>query len=406
MAAAEATLLPYPSSPINNHIFDIILSSPTCNSSNSSSRTFIDQIRSSENLFPFLNDFEFDNMAHHEKQTKNITIRNNKNKQPSKLPTYSFAQDCRNSARIVHSQTVFSGILRDALRQSKLDLKQPVPEFLKEPFANGMLVPYVVRDDPVHGRGLYAMADIPKGTLVWDGAMASWTNARDFVAFLRYLPHNLQCDVLLWAYPEKDTTKKVILAMDEGSYMNDGGPDDAVCGMDGTTTTVREVKAGEHITENYAEFLDFEGTVEWFHEMREHVFGGGKYTKQGTPTTIHHKQQEQQEQPQLSNTANANGNAYMDYLHIDIDTTSTATGAAINYLFEELDALVEASQHSSSRQVSMVSIGVIACVAMILYFKRRISFFRSKDNIKKEGRSFSSSTFGGSKKNNLRIRRK
>ncbi|KAL3909117.1 MAG: hypothetical protein SGILL_008215, partial [Bacillariaceae sp.] len=190
----------------------------------------------------------------------------------NKLPTYSLVKDCTHSPRKVHGKHVFAGILRDAYRQSKYDLGLSVPRFLKKPFVNGMKVPYEVRDDPVHGRGLYAMKDIPKGTVVWKGESAHFFNDREFVAFLRYLPPELQCDVILWAYPKKSSTK-VSLALDEGSYMNDGGTHKANCGAS-STTSLRDIQAGEHLTEIYSEYVDLEGNrVPWFHWLRELTYG-------------------------------------------------------------------------------------------------------------------------------------
>ncbi|KAG7336875.1 DUF3414 domain containing protein [Nitzschia inconspicua] len=240
-----------------------------------------------------------------------------------KLASYPFVQECTNYDRVMHGTDVFSGILRDALKQSKLDLEQSLPEFLERPFYNGMQIDYEVKDDSVHGRGLYTKEDLPEGTRVWDGDLASFTNLRDFVAFLRYLPNDLQCDVILWAYPVKNSDRKVYLAMDEGSYMNDGGINDSNIGGK-NAVTVRDVKAGEHLAENYHGYVDFEGKVKWFHELRERVFGSGEYTEQGTP-------------PQLSSKQNDH------HTMLRIDTTSTATASAIFYLFREMDALVDAS---------------------------------------------------------------
>ncbi|KAG7336745.1 hypothetical protein IV203_028162 [Nitzschia inconspicua] len=278
-----------------------------------------------------------------------------KNDRNKKLDTYPFAQDCTNYNRVIHKEEVFSGILRDALKQSKLDLDQPVPKFLKRPFHNGMQIDYEVKDDPVHGRGLYAKEDLDEGTLVWDGDLASFTNIREFVAFLRYLPHELQCDVMLWAYPVKDSYQEVNLDMDEGSYMNDGGIHNSNVGGD-TTMTLRDVKAGEHLAADYHGFLDFEGKVKWFHELREQVFGSGEYTEQGTP-------------PQSSSKQN-------DYRTVlRADTTSTATASAIDYLFREMDALVEASNQwdmSSPKQLSVVVVTLSSLLTAALLLRRRI----------------------------------
>ncbi|KAG7370357.1 hypothetical protein IV203_028103 [Nitzschia inconspicua] len=258
-----------------------------------------------------------------------------------KLPTYLFPLDCSNYDRIIHKEDVFSGILRDALKQSKIDLNQSLPEFLQRPFYNGMLIQYEVRDDPVHGRGIYTKEDLAKGTMVWNGDLASFTNVRDFVYFLRYLPQNLQCDVMLWSFPVKDSDREVYLAMDEGSYMNDGGTEYSNVGGD-VTTAIRYIKAGEHLTENYDEFIDLKGNVKWFTALRELVFGGGEYIEQGAP---------QQRIRQ---------NDYHKVLWTD--TKSTATASAIDYLFREMDTLADSSSHMNTSYITLSFLSVAACL--------------------------------------------
>ncbi|KAG7336746.1 hypothetical protein IV203_028163 [Nitzschia inconspicua] len=270
----------------------------------------------------------------------------------NKLPTYPLALDCRNYERIIHKEDVFSGILRDALIQSKLDLERSLPEFLERPFYNGMLIQYEVKDDPIHGRGLYTTQDLPEGTMVWNGDLASFTNIRDYVYFLRYLPRELQCDVMLWSYPVKDSDREVYLAMDEGSYMNDGGIKDSNIGGN-ETTTIRDIKAGEHLAENYYEYIDFEGNVKWFHDLRERVFGSGKYTEQGAPP-----------QPIKQN----------DYHKmLRTDTTSTFTASAVDYLFREMDVLVE-----SSNRMNMTSIITLSFLVVAAFLTKRRVLFKDK----------------------------
>ncbi|KAG7336877.1 hypothetical protein IV203_033475 [Nitzschia inconspicua] len=243
----------------------------------------------------------------------------------NKLPTYPLALDCRNYERIIHKEDVFSGILRDALIQSKLDLERSLPEFLERPFYNGMLIQYEVKDDPIHGRGLYTTQD---------------------------LPEELQCDVMLWSYPVKDSDREVYLAMDEGSYMNDGGIKDSNIGGN-ETTTIRDIKAGEHLAENYYEYIDFEGNVKWFHDLRERVFGSGKYTEQGAPP-----------QPIKQN----------DYHKmLRTDTTSTFTASAVDYLFREMDVLVE-----SSNRMNMTSIITLSFLVVAAFLTKRRVLFKDK----------------------------
>jgi hypothetical protein len=200
------------------------------------------------------------------------------------LTTYPIVEDCTNSPRNIHDPSIFSGLLRDALRQSKIDLQQSIPSFLDSPFDDGFYVKYQVKNDPVHGRGLFVTEDVPKGAMVWSGELAKWRSARDFLAFLRYLPQDLQCDVLLWAYPEKDSADKVALAMDEGSYMNDCNGNKDIMTVSSSGKTVRHLNEGEELVEDYSSFIDMEGEVQWFHKLRAKVYGNGEYTQQGAPS--------------------------------------------------------------------------------------------------------------------------
>ena len=81
--------------------------------------------------------------------------------------------------------------------------------------------------------------------------------------------------------------------MDEGSYMNDGGSRAANCGGS-KSTSLRWIDKGEHLTENYASYVDLEGRVEWFHRLRSGLFGSGTYVEQGAPLS---KQPIQGQQP-------------------------------------------------------------------------------------------------------------
>ena len=248
-----------------------------------------------------------------------------------RLKAYSFTHDCTNSPRRLHGQEVFEGILRDALRQSKFDLGLPMPDFLNTPFENGMQVPYEVKDDPVHGRGIYATQEIPPDLRIWNGDLATFSSDFELVAFLRYLPHELQCDVILWAYPKKNSDRTVLLAMDEGSYMNDGGAKHANCGGEHMTSK-RYIEAGEELLEDYSTYIDFEGKVEWFHGFRQAAFGNGEYTDQGAPGQ-------------------------------DVDYASSA-GAAIDYMFSRLELLAE-SQNGSQMPLN-ACMGLLLCLAAFL----------------------------------------
>jgi len=63
-----------------------------------------------------------------------------------------------------------------------------------------------VGDDGERGRSVYASRDIARGTRLWNGEAwqrvtnAYWNSTAKVQSFLQRLPHDLQCDVLLWAF--------------------------------------------------------------------------------------------------------------------------------------------------------------------------------------------------------------
>jgi hypothetical protein len=262
-------------------------------------------------------------------------------------------EDCTNSPRNIHDPAVFSGLLRDALRQSKIDLQQSIPSFLDSPFEDGFYVKYQVKNDPVHGRGLFVTEDVPKGARVWSGQSAKWRSAGDFLAFLQYLPRDLQCDVLLWAYPEKDSSDKVALAMDEGSYMNDCNGNKDIRTVSSSGKTVRHLRAGEELVEDYSTFIDMEGKVQWFHKLRAKVYGNGEYTQQGA----------------LSNSSETRENP-------PSSLSSGETATTIAYLLQELDVLPEPSfSEKSILNLAFASMILLSFLAMLV---RRKAMLRNK----------------------------
>jgi hypothetical protein len=290
------------------------------------------------------------------------------------LPKYPIVQDCTDYPRVIHEEHVFAVTLRDAIRQSTMDLGQPPPAYLQWEYESGMLVSYEVRDHPLHGRGLYATEDIPANTPVWDGYVQKWYSIKEFESFLQYLPPPLQCDVIMWAYPFRGSHNKVVMAMDQGSYMNDGGTMNISNIESVTTTTLREIQRGEEMVEDYSKYVDLDGQVEWFHELRASVFGQGEYTEQGAPLL---KQ-----------------NDYQQILRTK--TTATATAVVVDYLFDELGALVDRplflddcralplrymSLTSWLAMMMMMVLSFIPLILAILSLKRRILLSKSKMHV-------------------------
>jgi hypothetical protein len=67
--------------------------------------------------------------------------------------------------------------------------------------ASGLHTPAEVKHDPKRGRGVYATAPIPKGTLVWDNRFtARIRNECEGRRFVQELTHEQACNVIVWGY--------------------------------------------------------------------------------------------------------------------------------------------------------------------------------------------------------------
>jgi len=140
----------------------------------------------------------------------------------------------------------------------------------------GFNVEVEIRDDGPRGRSVYAARPIPKGTKVYDGDnVVHFDRAKDLVTFLKLLPHDLQCDVLLWAFPS-GSKGRAYVALDEGSFVNHG-EDPRLVTLDKDCRTVRDVEAGEELLEDYGEFVSKTTTPGkkngWFSEIRGMAWG-------------------------------------------------------------------------------------------------------------------------------------
>ncbi|KAL3912472.1 MAG: hypothetical protein SGILL_006869 [Bacillariaceae sp.] len=157
------------------------------------------------------------------------------------------------------------------------DRGMKVKAHLKTP-GTGMQRPFEVRDDGPRGRTLHTLVGVEKGEVLWKPYyFGTFKSEGIFTEFLERLSHDLQCDVLLWAYPEKGY-KSIGLALDEGSYMNHGESKELLT-VNHDCSAVRDLKAGEEILEDYAGFI---GTneVKWFDKLRKKAWGEEKKEQQ------------------------------------------------------------------------------------------------------------------------------
>jgi hypothetical protein len=192
--------------------------------------------------------------------------------------TYPIPTDCATSnyPRLIHSHETWH-FLQNTYKQLCQERGLSVRSTMAQP-GTGMQLPFQVRDNGPRGRTLHTLVDVPKGTRLWKSDYhATFHDEETFTAYLQRLPHDLQCDVLLWAYPEKHHSS-VGLALDEGSYMNHGENQELLT-VDIHCAALRDLKAGEEILEDYGEFI---GTneVQWFDKLRAKAWGEAKKEQQ------------------------------------------------------------------------------------------------------------------------------
>ena len=133
------------------------------------------------------------------------------------------------------------------------------------------------RDDgDGRGRSLYAIEDIPNRTVFWytyNGGQANnaeWCTREDMMEFLGLLPHDLQCDVLLWAFAAEEGGC-VECNLDEASFTNHGERPELVNSIFdslGQTITSRDIRKGEELLMDYNSFIMASGVLPWWNELR------------------------------------------------------------------------------------------------------------------------------------------
>jgi len=181
-----------------------------------------------------------------------------------KLKEYPIVKDCATSnyPRLMHGEETWRYLQRVYRETKHPDRKYEADDGPH----TGMQIPFYIRDDGPRGRSLYAAVDIPKGTQVWKPKNTASFDTRDqFVSFLTRLPHDLQCDILLWAYVAKDY-EHVEVVLDEASFVNHGDSPELL-NLDTKDYTTRDIKAGEELLEDYTKFIGM-NEVKWFDKIR------------------------------------------------------------------------------------------------------------------------------------------
>lgn len=109
------------------------------------------------------------------------------------------------------------------MRSAYLAVIGPHQASLNLTYGSGFKVPIKVAHSPGRGRGVFAVEDIPKGTLVWRSEFtATFTEGEQFRRFLAVLPDDMVCDLIIWCYTSMGAAKKNIIEcdLDEGSLVN------------------------------------------------------------------------------------------------------------------------------------------------------------------------------------------
>jgi len=114
----------------------------------------------------------------------------------------------------------------DAQKSSSSSSSSPIPSTYT---TNGFQYPIEIKLDPVVGRGVYALQDIPKGSLLYISKnTATFYQGQTFRNFLHALPNQLACDVMIWSYARlvsydtyyDDQPYMICTDLDEGSFVN------------------------------------------------------------------------------------------------------------------------------------------------------------------------------------------
>jgi hypothetical protein len=134
---------------------------------------------------------------------------------------------------VFHSETAWQ-FLRDTYREA-IEAEGSTPRTFPSSSnnnqrKNGFHVPILfhIVDEDI-GRGIFAKAFIPKGTLIWKSVYAAeFQSAQEYRQFLSRLPAYLACEILQWAYTTRNSDGKHVICvdLDEGSLFNAALGDD------------------------------------------------------------------------------------------------------------------------------------------------------------------------------------
>lgn len=121
-----------------------------------------------------------------------------------------------------------------------------------------MNINYEIRETTDFGKGIFSLEDIPLGTCIWIYRLNCNVfeyNEQQSVAYLKSLPNlSAQQSFLNYSFGKGEL---LCLINDDGQYMNHAEGINANCKTDldtGHCFSVRDIKSGEQLFENYATF--------------------------------------------------------------------------------------------------------------------------------------------------------
>jgi len=213
-----------------------------------------------------------------------------------KIKRHPIPTDCATSnyPRIIHPEKTWRLLQKTFYEQTyaKKSYHHRVTRRHANLWYSGIDDEYVeARDDgDGRGRGMYAIRDIPRGTQVWYSNLkwvindGYWKTKESMVDFLTRLPHDIQCDVLLWAYAaapmgsrnsggefkwtSTSSAPYVECNLDEASYFNHAEKRELV-NMGLQNRALRDIKKGEELLMDYRAFIATGSeTLPWWDEIR------------------------------------------------------------------------------------------------------------------------------------------
>jgi len=183
---------------------------------------------------------------------------------------------------------IYNEIIADARGDPELEQDSTIPPTFGK---HGFQFPIEIKFDRAVGRGVYALTDIPKGSLLYLSTNnAAFLHGQTFRNFMKALPSKLACDVVIWSFvrwvsleSEENDRHMVCVDLDEGSFINSAnnkddynmalGNDDGIGYDEGTEEenrqlwfgckmkfwASRDIRAGEEIRADYSDFAEIHG---------------------------------------------------------------------------------------------------------------------------------------------------